>query len=291
MATYSIAKVELLPWIWDPKMNSVGKSVLSSPAAFFEWCLHSVDQEKVPFRANYPQYFSSSAPYLWRAYDRRLSDVIALVRPGLRVLEIGCGIGSDLHWLALRGADVTGIDVKSEWTEAARQLTQHVRDKIRPVTVRIERINLLDLPSAQYDLIYMKDTFHHLEPRDQIVAKIASLLAPGGRIVIVEPNAWNPAIQYKMFRIRGFNTIIDKIDKATGERFVYGNERLVTGGAIASAFARYGIKGSTRLFRLVPTALASNSFLVKVANLLEKFRIEALLVPACIHSVYSGTKS
>jgi 2-polyprenyl-3-methyl-5-hydroxy-6-metoxy-1,4-benzoquinol methylase len=272
-------------------MNSVEQSALASPAAFFEWCLHSVDQDKIPFRANYPQYFSSSAAYLWRAYDRRLADVVALVRPGLRVLEIGCGVGSDLHWLALRGADVTGIDVKSEWTDAARELTQHVREKIGPVSVRIERINLLDLPDAQYDLIYMKDTFHHLEPRDQIVAKIASLLAPGGKIVIVEPNAWNPAIQYKMFRIRGFRTIIDKVDKATGERFIYGNERLVTGGAIASAFARYGVKGSSRLFRLVPTALASNSLFVGVANLLEKLRIESLLVPACIHSVYSGTKS
>lgn len=272
-------------------MTSVGQSALTSPAAFFRWCLHSVDQDKIPFRANYPQYFNSSADYLWRAYDRRLADVIALVRPGLRVLEIGCGVGSDLHWLALRGADVTGIDVKSEWTEAARKLTLHVEEKIGPVSVKIERINLLDLPDAQYDLIYMKDTFHHLEPRAEIVAKIATLLSPGGKIVIVEPNAWNPAIQYKMFRIRGFNTIVDKIDKATGERFIYGNERLVTGGAIAKAFAPYGINGSSRLFRLVPTALSSNKICVGVANALETLRVESLLVPACIHSVYCGTKS
>lgn len=265
----------------------------ATPASFFAWCLHSVDQDKIPFRANYPQYFglSDSAAYLWRTYDRRLADVIEQVRPGLRVLEIGCGIGSDLHWLALQGTKVTGIDVKSEWTDAARELTKHVEASIGPVSVDIRRINLLDLSDGQYDLIYMKDTFHHLEPREQIIDKIVSLLAPGGSVVIVEPNAWNPAIQYKMFRIRGFKTIVEKVDRATGEHFIYGNERLVSGGAISRAFARRGIEGSTRLFRLIPTAMASKAALVKSADLLEKMHLDSLLVPLCIHSVYCGTKA
>ena len=286
-------RLELTKMAFDPDMTSTTAAALTSPAAFFAWCLHSVDQDKIPFRANYPQYFATpnSASYLWRTYDRRLSEVIELVRPGLRVLEIGCGIGSDLHWLALHGAKVTGIDVKSEWTDAAQLLTKHVCATLAPVTVDIQRINLLDLSDAQYDLIYMKDTFHHLEPRDRIVAKIASLLARGGKVVIVEPNAWNPAIQFKMFRIRGFNTIVEKIDKATGEHFIYGNERLVSGSSIARNFELHGIKGSSRLFRLLPTAFASNSLLVGLANLMEKLRLEPLLVPICIHSVYCGTKS
>jgi 2-polyprenyl-3-methyl-5-hydroxy-6-metoxy-1,4-benzoquinol methylase len=277
----------------DVKMPSLEAAALASPAGFFAWCLHSVDQDRIPFRANYPQYFSApkSAAYLWRTYDRRLTEVINLVRPGLRVLEIGCGIGADLHWLALHGASVTGIDVKSEWTDAAQLLTKHVCATLAPVTVDIQRINLLDLSDKQYDLIYMKDTFHHLEPRAQIVAKIASLLAPGGKVVIVEPNAWNPAIQYKMFRIRGFKTIIEKVDKATGERFIYGNERLVSGSSIARDFALHGVRGSFRLFRLLPTALSSNSLLVRMAEVIEKSGLESLLLPICIHSVYCGTKS
>ncbi|MCG2630703.1 methyltransferase [Bradyrhizobium sp. WYCCWR 13023] len=274
----------------NTKMNRA--KVLASPAAFFAWCLHSVDQDQIPFRANYPQYYSApdAALYLWRSYNRRLSEVVGLVRPGLRVLEIGCGIGSDLHWLALHGARVTGIDVKSEWTDAAQKLTEHVRATLGPVSVEIKRINLLDLPSEPYDLIYMKDTFHHLEPREQIVQKIVSLLAPGGHVVIVEPNAWNPAIQWKMFRIRGFKTIIEKIDRATGERFIYGNERLVTGAAISRSFGRHGLKGSVRVFRLVPTALASSKPIVWWASLIERLRLEPLLAPFCIHSVYSGSK-
>jgi 2-polyprenyl-3-methyl-5-hydroxy-6-metoxy-1,4-benzoquinol methylase len=268
------------------------EDALASPAQFFEWCLRSVDHAKIPFRANYPQYFAAleSAPYLWRTYNTRLREVISFVRPGLRVLEVGCGIGSDLHWLALRGAKATGIDVKSEWTEAATELTKHVRATLGPVSVEIRRVNLLDLPNEQYDLIYMKDTFHHLEPREQIVQKIVSLLAPSGKVVIVEPNAWNPAIQLKMFRIRGFKTIIEKVDKATGEQFVYGNERLVTGPAISRTFERYGVRGAVRVFRLVPTALASSRPIVWSASLLERLHLEPLLAPFCIHVVYCGSK-
>jgi 2-polyprenyl-3-methyl-5-hydroxy-6-metoxy-1,4-benzoquinol methylase len=157
-------------------------SATASPGKFFEWCMTHADTKDVPFRANYPQYFANAgeADYLWRSYDRRLDDIIPFARPGVRVLEIGCGIGADLHWLALAGADATGIDVKSEWITAARSLTQTVRQHFGPVKVDIRRINLLDLGDEQFDLIYMKDTFHHLEPRVDIVDKIARLLAPGG---------------------------------------------------------------------------------------------------------------
>jgi SAM-dependent methyltransferase len=207
----------------------------------------------------------------------------------MRVLEVGCGIGADLHWLALRGAHVVGIDVKSEWTSAAQKLSRHVAEQLSAVEVDVRRTNLLDMaPSEQFDLIYMKDTFHHLEPRRQIVAKLASLLAPGGSVVIVEPNALNPLIQLKMFRIRGFNTIVDKLDKATGEWFVYGNERLVCGRIITRLFREAGIEGSTRLFRLVPTALADGP-IVRLARGAERLGLEAFLAPACIHCVYRGS--
>lgn len=268
-------------------------AVLATPAAFFEWCLQTAPAE-IPFRVNYPQYSerANSSEYLWRTYNRRLADIIALVRPGLRVLEIGCGIGADLHWIAMQGAHVTGIDVKSEWVDAARKLTEHVKASFGrdDLNVDLRRINLLALANDEYDLIYMKDTFHHLEPRDKVIAKIVSLLAPGGSVIIVEPNAWNPAIQYQMFRIRGLKTVIEKIDRATGEHFIYGNERLISGPAIARGFAAHGIKGTSRYIRLVPTALTSSAALVSLATLLESPSIEPLLAPLCIHSVYCGSK-
>lgn len=270
----------------------MSSEVPPSPGRFFEWCMRHADRTDVPFRTNYPQYFASSgrAEYLWRSYDRRLVDVIPFARPGVRVLEIGCGIGADLHWFALRGSEATGIDVKSEWTAAAQRLTRIVREHFGEVAIDIRRTNLLDLGHEEFDLIYMKDTFHHLEPRDAVVSKIAALLAPGGKIVIVEPNAWNPMIQYKMFSIRGFRTIIEKIDSATGEHFIYGNERLLTGGKIERLFKGSGIDGKSRRFRLLPTALATKVSLARTAQALESIGADSILAPLAIHCVYVGNK-
>lgn len=97
-------------------------------------------------------------------------------------------------------------------------------------------------------------------------------------------------IQYKMFSIRRFRTIITKIDKATGERFIYGNERLVTGGAMRRLFRRVGVDGRSWLLRLLPTALARQPSLVRVADALENIGVGAWFPPASIHCVYIGTK-
>ncbi len=263
-----------------------------SPGKFFSWCLECANSERIPFRSNYPQYFErqTGAEYLWKSYDRRLQDLSAFARPGVRILEVGCGIGADLHWLALKGADVVGIDVKSEWINAARSLTEVVIDKLVPVSVDIRRANVLDVSNEQFDLIYMKDTFHHLEPRIEIVEKISELLRPGGAVVIVEPNAWNPFIQYKMFKIRGFNTIIEKIDRDTGERFIYGNERLVFGFALQNLFARFSVSGRVRNFRLLPTVLTRMAPAVAIAERLEAAHLDSFLLPFAIHSVFKGEK-
>lgn len=263
-----------------------------SPGEFFSWCLSHADSDSVPFRSNYPQYFArrTGSEYLWRSYDRRLKDIIPFARSGVRVLEIGCGIGADLHWLALKGAVTTGIDVKSEWINAARSLTEVVFNKFGPVSVDIRRVNVLNMPNEQFDLIYMKDTFHHLEPRLAMVEKISNLLRPGGTLVIVEPNAWNPLIQYKMFRIRGINTIIEKTDIETGDKFIYGNERLVFGGSLKALFGRFSVIGRVRYFRLLPTVLTKVTQAVTLAERLEAAQLDSLLLPCAIHSVFVGKK-
>jgi SAM-dependent methyltransferase len=267
-------------------------AMFPTPSSFFAWCIETTANiPDIPFHANYPQYCrAQTSTYLWETYDRRLADITALRLSGLRVLEVGCGIGADLHWLALQGARAVGIDVKSEWVAAAKALSEHVTRELAPVAVDIRRTNLLDMPESEtFDLIYMKDTFHHLEPRAEIVRKLASLLSPDGAIVIIEPNAWNVLIQLKMFRIRGFRTVVEKIDTATGERFQYGNERLVSGAALRRLFRDVGIVGSTRLLRLVPTALSENRIAVALGRKLES--METLLAPALVHCVYMGRRS
>jgi ubiquinone/menaquinone biosynthesis C-methylase UbiE len=49
-----------------------------------------------------------------------LMDALSL-RPGMRVLDVGCGPGRHAHALAQRGIDVVGIDISETFIELARQ--------------------------------------------------------------------------------------------------------------------------------------------------------------------------
>lgn len=136
----------------------------------------------------------------------------------------------------------------------------------------------------------MKDTLHHLEPREKVVARLSVLLAPSGNIVIVEPNAWNPLIQLQLRRIQGFRAVVEKTDAATGERFVFGNERLVTGVRMRSLFKREDIHRKSKTIRFLSTKLSRHPLLVRIALALERIHLEPVLCPLCIYTIYVGRK-
>lgn len=267
------------------------------PSDFFRWCIKNAKfpdglQRYDDLFANYAQAVDG-AEYLWLNYDNRLRPLIEMSLTGKRVLEVGCGLGHDLVWSAIRGAVSVGIDVKSEWVEAARGLYEQVSGKMKsPLSLEIRHQNVLDFADGEsFDVVWMKDTFHHLEPRERIVEKLAKLLAPKGKLIIQEPNAWNPLIQLQMFRIRKFRTIVEKIDKKTGERFIYGNERLISAARLRREFEAHSVTGYIEYFRLLPTRFCKSSTAVKACRFLERnFANKRLLTPFWIHYVFVGNK-
>lgn len=268
------------------------------PSDLFRWCLASINTGNSVY--SYDSCFSQYKTrlkkdgYLWRMYDGRLKELISEVvgQPQKRVLEVGCGFGHDLVWAALHGHKCLGIDVNSDFvnisTHAKVQIENHIGKNLN---ITIARINILEMSeNLKFDLIYMKDVFHHLEPREAIVKKLVELLAPGGKLIIVEPNALNILIQYQMYRVRGFKVLVEKTDPITGERYLFGNERLVTGRKISSLFRFAGLKGTVRHMRLLPTKFTNHALWISVAQWLEKFGLE-IFSPICIHTIYVGRKS
>jgi SAM-dependent methyltransferase len=268
------------------------------PSDLFRWCLTNTEtgSEVFSYEICFPTYLAAAARdgYIWETYNRRLQELIEGVKTGmrLRVLEVGSGFGHDLLWTAIQGASAVGIDVNSDFVEISRRTKARVEAHTgRTLDADIRRTNLLAMDeSEKFNLIYMKDVFHHLEPREDVVAKLGALLAPGGQVIVVEPNALNPLIQWQMYRIRGFRTVIEKVDIATGERFLFGNERLVTGGGMCRVFARNGVRGSVRRMRLLPTRLAVTPWMVRLARGLEHLGFERMAAPACIHTIFVGRK-
>ncbi len=88
---------------------------------------------------------------------------------GARVLEIGCGIGTDTMNFARAGALVTAVDLSPKSLAVARQRADvcGLSDRIRFVEADAERLREYVEPAA-YDLIYSFGVIHH-SPRPEAI--------------------------------------------------------------------------------------------------------------------------
>jgi 2-polyprenyl-3-methyl-5-hydroxy-6-metoxy-1,4-benzoquinol methylase len=268
----------------------------ATPSRLFQWCAAHVNPETAQLHRWYRNYYAvaGSDEYLWATYDQRFAELMRAVRPGLRVLEVGCGAGIESYWVGLQGASVVGIDINTQFNKAGRHIRKLLKRELnlRP-DVELRRLNLLEMPDDEtFDLIYMKEVLHHLEPRDSVIPKIASLLRPGGQLIVLEPNALNPMVQIDMMRKRQrvLPFVLHQQDKKTGDWYFNGDERLMRPATIRRLFRGVGIEGRTRLFRLLPTRLSRYRTLSRLAGTLERRAIDRMLPPLCVHCVFHGQK-
>jgi ubiquinone/menaquinone biosynthesis C-methylase UbiE len=110
------------------------------------------------------------------------------LKPGMTILELGCGTGSFTGELARSGADVIAIDVSPELLEIAR-----ANSSAPNVRYEIQNAYALTYSDATFDSIVGSSILHHLEI-EEALREIYRVSKPGGTIYFTEPNMLNPQI-------------------------------------------------------------------------------------------------
>ncbi len=89
---------------------------------------------------------------------------------GKKVLEVGCGLGTDTINFARAGADVTAIDLSSESLALAKKRAEvfGLSDKIKFYEANAEQLADF-IPAEKYDLIYSFGVIHHSPNPDGIL--------------------------------------------------------------------------------------------------------------------------
>jgi ubiquinone/menaquinone biosynthesis C-methylase UbiE/predicted metal-dependent enzyme (double-stranded beta helix superfamily) len=119
----------------------------------------------------------------WRWVAKRAAHARAELGRGLRVLEIGCGNGALLRALDDRGdlESSVGVDTSAGMIAAARRRSQ---DRARLQFTKIDG-PALGVPDDQFDVVMSFLSFRYLD-WDPIMAEIRRVLAPGGRLWVVD---------------------------------------------------------------------------------------------------------
>lgn len=111
---------------------------------------------------------------------------VANARPGLTVVDLGCGNGQVSIPLARQGADVLAVDVSPAMADSLR--AEAKRQGLTALTVIAAPVEELDLPAGSVDLVVSSYALHHLRDADKarLVRTASRWLRPGGRLIIAD---------------------------------------------------------------------------------------------------------
>jgi phosphoethanolamine N-methyltransferase len=109
----------------------------------------------------------------------------ALLRPGVRVLDVGSGIGgAAFHLARTYGATVTGIDLAEEMVAIAREQSAR-QGQSRSVSFLLGDVLEIRFEHP-FDVAWSRDAFMHIPDKPRLFARLSELLATGGRLVITD---------------------------------------------------------------------------------------------------------
>ncbi len=111
---------------------------------------------------------------------------------GKKVLEIGCGIGTDAVNFAENGAHYTGIELSDKSLEITKKRFEVYNLKGEFYNLDAQNLEELSQVGKDFDLIYSFGVIHHSPDPQKIVDNCLSLLKPDGtlKVMVYAENSW-----------------------------------------------------------------------------------------------------
>lgn len=125
-------------------------------------------------------------------------------RPGMTVLDVGCGTGSHLALYAAEGCAISGIDLSPSMLDRARRRLGADAD------LHLADATAIPFADDAFDLVLASMFIHELDPpiRSQVIADIARVVRKSGRVLIIDFAVGDRTLKGKL--ARSISTIVER---------------------------------------------------------------------------------
>lgn len=121
---------------------------------------------------------------------------------GKKVLEVGCGLGTDAVQFARAGAEYTGIDLTPRSIELVQKRFQ--QENLLG-SFQVADGENLPFPDNHFDLVYSHGVLHHTPNTQKAINEVHRVIKPGGKalIMLYHRNSYNYYGNIMFFRRLG----------------------------------------------------------------------------------------
>lgn len=170
-------------------------SVLAKVEAYWNERIHDLEMTRHP--PGSAEFFRDLDAYRFDKlhYLPRLVDFEGY--RGKKLLEVGCGIGTDLVRFARGGADVTGVDISSTAIALARQNFTQAGVQ---ADLSVENGEALPFPDEAFDVLYAHGVLQYTADPRRMVEACRRVLKPDGEAIFMVYNriSWLNALSKVM---------------------------------------------------------------------------------------------
>lgn len=154
---------------------------------------HESEPEQQPDLAEFWESRYAGQDQVWSGkVNGILAEVAATLHPGT-ALDLGCGEGGDVIWLAQHGWTATGVDLSATAVARGRAAAEHLGLAAETAQFEVGDLSTWQ-PDRMFDLVTCSylHTFDAAMPRELILRRAVSFVAPGGHLLITSHAAAPP---------------------------------------------------------------------------------------------------
>jgi ubiquinone/menaquinone biosynthesis C-methylase UbiE len=106
---------------------------------------------------------------------------VDLLKPGHKILEVGCGMGRMTWDLMQQGYDITGCDISNE-------AINYGLNKYEDINLQVQPAESLSYADNSFDMVLSFDLLEHIAEVDRHISEVTRVLKQGGFYLFQTPN-------------------------------------------------------------------------------------------------------